>query len=60
MPLKNMTKSKSNLRFNDQLRLLQKLKRKANADSKLEYRIRNKNHYEQEIKTKTANHDKKL
>ena len=61
IPLQNVTKSKSNPWFDNELRLLQELKRKAhykylrksNTDSKLEY-SRIKNHYEREIKTKKA------
>ena len=53
IPLKNVTKSKSNPWFDNELRLLQKLKRKAyykhlrksNADSKSKYSTI-KNHYE--------------
>ena len=67
IPLKNVAKSKSNPWFDNELRLLQKLKRKAyykhlrksNADSKSKYSTI-KNHYERVIKTKKANYYKKL
>ena len=63
----HVTKPKSNPWFDNELRLLQKLKCKAYykhlqksiADSKLEY-SRIKNHYERVIKTKRANYCKKL
>ena len=67
IPLKNEAKSKTNPWFDNELRLLQKLKRKAyykhqrksNTDSKPKY-SRIKNHYERVIKTKKANYYKKL
>ena len=67
IPLKNVAKSKSNPWFDNELRLLQKLKRKAyykhlrksNADSKSNYSTI-KNHNERVIKTKKANYYKKL
>ena len=67
IPLKNVAKSKSIPWFDNELRLLQKLKRKAyykhlrksNADSKSKYSTI-KNHYERVIKTKKANYYKKL
>ena len=65
IPLKNV--AKSNPWFDNELQLLQKLKRKAyykhlgktNADSKSKYSTI-KNHYERVIKTKKANYYKKL